>query len=122
MPAGPLVPPDWLTGVRAVEMWQRLAPVLERAGVLRAGDAEAFGLCCDAYGQYVEASIVVAREGVLVESRDRGLVKHPAMQICRDAAATFARYAAQFGLTPAARSQLTVERAERDDELEALLS
>ena len=98
-------------------MWQRLAPDLERRGVLTTWDVDALAVLCDAVVQYPQASQLVAVESVLVEGRRDVRVKHPAMQIVRDCAQTIRAYCQEFGLTPSARSGIVM--AEESDARDA---
>ena len=114
--AGDLDPPGWLRS-EAVEVWQRLAPDLERRGVLTAWDVDALAILCDAIVQYRQASALVAHAGVIIKGRRDGAVKNPALQIVRDTAQTIRAYCQEFGLTPSARSGVVL--AEESDDLDA---
>ncbi|MET9396293.1 phage terminase small subunit P27 family [Kitasatospora sp. NPDC002965] len=99
--------PEWLTD-EAREVWNRLAPDLEQQGVLTAWDADTFAILCDALVQYRHASRLVAAGGVLIKGRRDAAVKNPALQVVRDTAQTVRAYAQEFGLTPSARSGLSL--------------
>lgn len=118
--AGELDAPEWMTD-EAKEIWNRLAPDLIRKKVLTPWDVDSFAVFCDAVVQYRKASAAVATGGVLIKGRRDGVVKNPALQIVRDAAQTIRAYAGEFGLTPSARSGITLPEA-GDDDLESILS
>jgi P27 family predicted phage terminase small subunit len=86
-------------------IWDRLAPDLHRKGVLTSWDVEPFGAYCD-----LAAKVEQAREmldlGLLAKGRRDPLVTSPAWRIYRDALVLLRAYAQEFGLTPAARTQL----------------
>jgi P27 family predicted phage terminase small subunit len=113
--------PGWLSDP-AREVWERLAPDLERRGLLTAWDVDTFAVLCNAVAHHRQAAKLVARSGVLIKGRKDAVVKSPAMQVIRDTAQTIRAYAQEFGLTPSARSQLIVPEAHRGDEAERLLS
>ncbi len=58
-------PPDWLGG-EALGVWRRLAPDLERKGVLSAWDVEAFAVYCDAAVRHVKSVERLDVEGEVV--------------------------------------------------------
>ena len=111
--------PAWMSS-KAKAMWRELAPDLAGKGVLTAWDRHAFAACCEAYVTWRVAQEDVDARGVLVSTKN-GTVKNPALQVARDAMATFVSLASRFGLTPSDRSKLTVGE-ERVDAGERLLS
>lgn len=102
-----VVCPDWLQP-EAQDVWDRLAPDLEAKGLLTSWDVDTFAVLCDAIVQYRQASRLVTAGGVLVKGRRDAAVKNPAMQIVRDTAQTIRAYAQEFGLTPSARSSISL--------------
>lgn len=121
-PEGLAEPPEFLS-VEAVAVWESLAPTLTRMGLLTLIDAHQFAVYCDAVAQYERASNLVAQTGLLIRGRKDATVKNPAMQLVRDLAQTIKSYAQEFGLTPSARSMLSVgDREEQRGGAERLLS
>lgn len=104
---GDVRPPEWLDGV-GLEVWQQLAPDLIERGVMTAWDVEAFAMACDQVRVYREARAHVEADGMKVPGARGGEVRHPLIQVMRDAQASFNSIAARFGLTPSDRSRLTV--------------
>lgn len=120
--------PRWLP-VEAKRMWRRLAPELERLGLLTRIDGEAFAAACIAWANAVEAGKAIKREGVLIvatvydrhgESTGERTIRHPGFQILRDSLHQFRTFAAEFGLTPSSRMRLSSPDQEEHD-LESLL-
>lgn len=98
-----VVCPGWLDdAARAV--WAEVAPTLP-VGTLTAADVPMFGVLCTALARYREAAALIARDGVLIPGA-RGVVKHPAAQLARDAAQQALALSARFGLTPVDRDRL----------------
>jgi P27 family predicted phage terminase small subunit len=62
-----------------------------------------------------EATELVAKTGILVKGRDGGFVKNPALQIQRDAAMVILRCAEHFGLSPSARSRISMPPGREDE-------
>jgi P27 family predicted phage terminase small subunit len=106
-------PPDWLSS-RAKKAWHEVARGLGDS--IFAVDALALSLMCTALAAAQDAAEDIAQRGALVESRDRGMVKNPSLQILRDAGATFRAFADSFGLTPGARKRLGIDLSEELDE------
>ena len=119
--AGEVKCPDWLPAP-AQAMWDRLAPDLERRGVLTPWDVDAFGVVVSSYVNSRKAQELVDRDGVLVEGYRGAVVKNPACQVARDSWATSIQGASRFGLTPTDRSQLSVDTTEDPEGPERLLT
>ncbi|XVV05343.1 phage terminase small subunit P27 family [Actinosynnema sp. CA-248983] len=106
-PAQEIACPDWASdGAR--EIWARLAPSLEKRGVLTAWDVDAFLVLCEALNRYRNATALVNGSALLVQGGS-GLMKNPALQVQAEAERTFLTYAARFGLTPSDRQSIKVE-------------
>lgn len=106
--------PSWLEG-RAASAWDELVPELARIGLLTVVDGHALAVYCEAWATYVQASEVVRKEGVLIESYRGGMAKNPAAQIMRDSADLMMKVGGQFGLSPATRARLQVPDDGKDD-------
>lgn len=126
----PVAAPSWLTH-GAFELWTRYAPDLQRQGVLKAWDCEAFAAWCDAVVRRAAAAQALDREGMVVEASvfDRNgkctgfrYQKSEWWGIWKDANEVIARVGARFGLTPSDRSQLKVGDGTKAAPAERLLS
>lgn len=120
--------PQWLPA-EGKRMWKKLAPELERLGLLTKVDGEAFAAACASWANAVEAGKAIKRDGVLMmatvydrhnEPVGERLTRHPGFQILRDSLHQFRSFAAEFGLTPSSRMRLNFPNEEEQD-LEALL-
>lgn len=101
----PSAPRSLGQGARAV--WRRLAPELHAAGRLTAFDVDAFAVYCGLVASHERAGALLDRT-LLVKGRRDEAVTSPAWKIYRDTAVLIRAYAAEFGLTPRARSVLSV--------------
>ena len=105
-------PPAHITGYAADEWWT-VATELHRLGVLTKVDCAPLAAYCYAYGQWREAAELLAGmgsepvKGFVIRNGSGGPSENPLIYIARKAAADMMRYAAEFGLTPAARSRIT---------------
>lgn len=89
--------------------------------ILTPADAHALGLYCMALAEYVQASKLVAEQGLVVPGREGGNVANPVCRIERDRWMMVLRMGAELGLTPSSRTRLEVQPA-LNDPMEILLS
>jgi len=108
---GPPEPPASLCP-EARAVWRRLAPDLYAGGVLTHWDLEAFTAYCDLAVQ-VDRARQGLQGGLVVRARGNTLVTNPLWRIYRDSLVLLRAYAIEFGLTPAARSQIRALPAPR---------
>ena len=102
-PADARRPPSWLSPMARAE-WERLEPELSRLGLLTVLDLGSFAMFCAWYGRWREGEAQLER---LVIRKRTGLLKvHPLVAVVKTAAEMTAKLAAQFGLTPSARTGL----------------
>lgn len=112
------IPPKMPRGVLPKEgrrLWRELVPKLEKLGVVTEVDGPALVMLCLHYAFAVQAGRQLRQEGITIQDRDVRR-KHPALQILRDHSAAWRQYAEQFGLTPSARSRLSIPEPEEADE------
>jgi len=110
----PIAPhyPIWLTDA-AKDEWKKLAPELEKLGILSSIDGPVFAVFCQAISNFRAATLEIKREGIMLTGARKR--KHPALQIQRDAAGIIRQYAAEFGLTPSSRTRLSIPDQVPDD-------
>lgn len=114
--AGSLVPPMKLS-VRAMEIWDRLAPDMKARGIFTDWDADAFAQACDCLAMYWEFRELLEAENnsegshgpYIAKGAAGGVIKHPYWQMMRDAQAMALQIFSRFGMTPADRSKLSVK-------------
>lgn len=98
-------PPEWLDPL-AVEMWERVAPLLCKQKILQFTDLHNVEIFCAAYGNWRRAQEQLAREGPVVEGAQGGPVKNPAATVVKEAAGQMATFGAMLGLDPSSRQRL----------------
>jgi P27 family predicted phage terminase small subunit len=96
--------PSWLSKP-AREEWRRSAAQLAERGTLTTGDLAVLEVFCSAKGRLVEASRLLARDGLTVRGANGGRVKHPAVGIASEASSLIRTLGQQLGLTPASRGR-----------------
>ncbi len=111
-------PPAFLAKDAKAE-WRRVAPILiDERRTLTVADLGTLAAYCLAIGQTVEASVIIAREGLTYLSKT-GPKKHPAVAIRNDAMTQARLLAGELGLTPVARSRAAIREDGLDDDLTA---
>lgn len=104
----PVVPPcpDYIDDIGRAE-WIRLAPQLERLGLLTSADFAAFACYCVSYSMLVASSVALS-DGILVnqygQQRAEIGIRNNAMKSIKD-------FAIQFGFTPSARGRIELPDA-----------
>lgn len=119
--------PTWLRP-EAAKYWPELAKVLSEMGVLTLADKTGLALLCEPLADYLMARDVVEaaaeKEGVMfISTTEKGnVIQHPAVGVMNKAWERVVKMLREFGLTPASRAGLQVEKPPGDqDPLLALL-
>jgi P27 family predicted phage terminase small subunit len=132
--------PDMPEGLSkaAQKEWNVIVPQLMALKVLSKIDGKALGGYCAAYARWLQAERDVEKYGLTIEERvidlatgcqrvldDRYIVKlkkNPAISTSNEAMKMMKSFLIEFGMTPAARTRLRVEKPnETEDPLQALL-
>ena len=117
----PVMPeqPSWLSS-EAGQVWADLAPKLSRLGLLTEVDGYTLAMCCTHYALAVKAAKQLRRQTMAKD--ERGLPrKHPAHQLLRDHSAAYRAYMAEFGLSPSARTRISIAEPDADDTMGGIL-
>ncbi len=112
--------PRWLS-VEGRREWRRIAPRLFGCGLLTEVDGVSLALLCEALAQYVSAKEIVDKEGVLARSDKGNWYLHPAVGVMTSARGEVLKWAREFGMTPSARSRISVEAADDEPSLADVL-
>jgi P27 family predicted phage terminase small subunit len=113
-------PPPFLSDEAKVE-WGRVCDALYGAGVLSKTDRAALAAYCQAYGRWQQAEAALAlmsardnvTKGLMIKTTNGNAVQNPLVGTANKAMADMVRYAAEFGMTPSARSRINAQG--RDD-------
>ena len=88
--------------------WKRLATDLNTIGLLTRVDRAALAAYCQAYGRWVEAEKKLAETPVLLKTPAGYVQVSPWMTIANKQLELMAKFMAELGMTPSARSRLAV--------------
>lgn len=101
--------PAWLDEVARKE-WRRIAPELKRLKLLTLVDRTALAAYCQSYSRWYEAEQVVLDEGMTIKTKLGNVIQHPAVGIANQAMKQMYKFMAEFGMTPAARTRISVDK------------
>ena len=113
--------PTGLT-IEARKEWRRVVPVLEKIGMLSVVDRAALVVYCEAWSDYLAASAALRTYGDWIEGTRGTQVRHPAAMAKKEAIATIKAFCLEFGMTPSARSRITLPGQSPEADMESLLS
>ena len=99
--------PDGLSPA-AQKHWVKISDQLERCGLLTQVDAAALELYCEAYARWKDALAKIDRDGMVVPSPKGYPLISPYLSIANRAHEQMVVLLKEFGMTPAARSKVTV--------------
>ena len=115
--------PQWLEPEAKTE-WRRLCKPLEMMGILTEADRAVFATYCQSYARWKQAEEYISMNGATFET-DKGYKQQvPQVSIAQSYMKNMQKAAAEFGLTPSARSRIiaAAEAAELPaDEMDELL-
>lgn len=117
---GSLSPPSWLDKIGKA-YWNRIAPVLRDAGLFGESDTETLGMLCQAYSDYRECIERIRKEGKTVPTENGSVKPNPLVAMMKVFADLHTRLSGEFGLTPAARSKMTLEPIDDEDPLDQFI-
>jgi P27 family predicted phage terminase small subunit len=128
-PAG--VPPMPKLSAEAAREWKRIVPELLKLGVLTVVDGKALAGYCHAFARWQEAEKAVSKFGLIIQEpillvdEPTGYVRikrNPAAAESREAMKTMKSFLVEFGLTPASRSRIRIEKPPDEDPFEQYMN
>ena len=114
MPEGIAIAPAWLRDEALIE-WQRLAPELERIGILTMADEAEFAIYCQALAEFVEAEARLQKDGKTQTTKDGFERKSPWCSIRDESWKRLHQAASGFGLNPSARAKVEANPISKED-------
>lgn len=121
--------PDWLLA-EAKKEWKRLAPELERLGLLTVIDRVAFAAYCQSYAKWKKAEKFLKKHGMTIKIPEKDefgnvisikVKKFPEVSIANECLKQIRSFASEFGLTPSSRGRIFLPSDIPDKEFEDLL-
>src|SRR5665213_222100 len=124
VPAIPVPPAELVPEAR--QEWERVSVELHALGILTGIDRAALAAYCQAYGRWTQAEQAIARMaardeltgGLMIRTTNGNAIQNPLVGTANKAMADMVRYAAEFGMTPSARTRIEAQAPEPDDPAE----
>lgn len=88
--------------------WDAVVPELQKLGLLTIIDGAVLEGYAQAYSKAVKADRAIKKHGLIVKT-PWGLQTNPAVAVSRNEWAAVRKFAAEFGLTPSARSRINAQ-------------
>jgi P27 family predicted phage terminase small subunit len=105
--------------------WREMARQLEVLGLLAAIDRGALAVMCDNYGLWAQSQRSLRAYAATTDGKTvpPGMMKHPSgatvahplLKVARDARRDYLKAAAEFGMTPSARSRVEIGKTAAGD-------
>lgn len=119
--ARPMPPPE-LNDDAKVE-WGRVSDELYALGLLTGVDRAALAAYCQAYGRWMQAERAIAEMakrdpltgGLMIKTTNGNAIQNPLIGTANKAMTDMVRFAAEFGMTPSARSRIQAEAPNSGD-------
>ena len=105
--------PAWLDEY-AREAWEWVTASLSGMGILSADDLLLIVALCGAWSDYRLADETLRRDGFTTKGKT-GVVRHPMVGVKAEASGRLLRLSQQFGLSPSARSRISMGKRATDD-------
>jgi len=110
------VPPAHLSTAAKGE-WKRIAGPLYKLGLLSSIDRGVLAAYCQAYGRWVQAENAIKKMaakdeltgGLMIRTSNGNAIQNPLVGTANKAMSEMAKYAGEFGMTPSARSRITID-------------
>lgn len=115
----PVTPPAVLQGA-SLEEWNRVAPELERTGMLTMRGRSALAAYCQAYQRWTEAESKIRETGEVVKSPSGAPMLNPYLSVSNKAQDQMRSFMREFGMTPSAEKQVTPKQKRVAEDLDRL--
>jgi len=103
-----LTPPKWMSGEGRL-VWDEEFPKLIRSGMITEIDVAAFAKYCQAFGRYLNAESMVAKQGEVLLAPSTGFpIQNPYLAVANKAFEQMQKLETEFGMTPSSRSRVSM--------------
>ena len=115
--------PDHLELTESGRMiWDSLAADLTKIGILKLSDIQAFAIYCNEYARYLKMARFIQQHGEIYMDANNNPKKRPEINVMYESLRIVNTYQSRFGLTPADRDRITVEKEDDSNDFNNLLS
>ena len=122
LPAAQPLPPNFLSEDALIE-WDYMVDILFVTGVLTNADRASLAAYCQAYGVWAQAERAIQKMAekdpinyaLIIKTSNGNAIQNPLRGIANCAMRDMVRYAAEFGITPAARTRVSARDSNEKD-------
>ena len=100
--------PSWLSSSAKSE-WRRIAPEMERLGLLTSLDRAMFSVYCETYAIYVMLAKDVNKNGMVYKTQKDFNRARPQLDMLFKAMRELLIFCKEFGMTPSARGRIDIK-------------
>lgn len=111
--------PHWLSE-EAKREWRRVARQLHAIGLLTTLDGDALAMYCETLATWKRAEGQVRAKGEVVKTTNGNIIQNPYLAIANRAKRDALVLMREFGMTPSARTRISVEKPEGESLADAL--
>jgi len=111
---------DWPVEVQ--QAYATITASLEALGVIHEADLPSVELMAAHYAIAKSAAKEILTEGLTAHDKNGSERKSPMLQVLRDHSEAYKSYAAEFGMTPAARERITLNQQDEENPFERFLA
>lgn len=90
--------------------WKRIAPILHKNGLLTEADIASLAAYCQNYHRWIESEKLIRALGYTYETDKGNVIQRPEVGIANTAMKLMKQFAAEFGLTPSSRTNITADK------------
>ncbi|HUF53804.1 MAG TPA: phage terminase small subunit P27 family [Dehalococcoidia bacterium] len=114
--------PAWLSA-KARNEWERIAPELQRLGLLTVLDVSSFALYCQSFAAWSACQEIISEKGTTYLTPKGSLRLRPEVELAKTYWNAAKAIGAEFGLSPGSRARLHIEtpKVKEDNEFERWL-
>ena len=106
--------PKWI-GNYGKEMWKRIVPEVQKAGIICVTDIHNIEVFCAAYNNWRLAQLELATDGITSINSEGTRSKHPAATVANESARQMVTFGSLLGLDPSSRTRLIGSSGQKED-------
>ena len=101
-----------------MQEWDRIVPLLAQLGVMTHVDRTELVNYCTAWSTFVVNQRRLDEEGATIKGSMGSEIKNPVASVVSEASLRLHRYCQEFGLTPASRTRIKMEKTDDRSEMD----
>jgi len=116
------IPPPEYLNPPGRKKWNELVRLLRDQGILEKTDLGSLEACCSSYDDMVECQLAIKKlGGIVAYTTGKSSQEVPLLSAKNKAMDNYKKYMTEFGLSPASRAKLGIERKPEKNEIEKFM-